>query len=64
MIFTWGRVLQKPEMLNVYNQYLVFLFSSTEGRKMNTKTGLHTYPPTTYPPPTQTFRPLPEGLRR
>ena len=38
-----------------------FLFSSTEGRQMNTKIGLHTFPP---PPTTQTFRPLPEGLGR
>ena len=34
------------------------LFSSTEGRKMNTKVGLH------HPPPPQTFRALPEGLGR
>ena len=38
---------------------IVILFSSTEGRKMNTKVGLHTYPP-----PPQTFRALPEDLGR
>ena len=38
----------------------VKLFSLTKGQKLNTKVGLHHLP--TYPPPPQTFKPLPNDL--
>ena len=58
-----GKLFISAEGSSNRNQRIVKLFSSTEGRKMNTKVGLH-HLPTHHHHPHQIFGALPEVLER